>query len=1189
MRLMRAVMALVLAGGVLGGPWATLPGHGVVDQASAGTTAARTAQRAHAAPVVLNVSPPAGAVEVPRGGLLAVQFDRPMVPLAAIGAAGRQVPVQISPPVAVRGRWVGTSLWALSGAGGLAGATVYTVRVPAGLRAVDGTVLASSRTWSFETARPAVLSTSPQDRAQNVAPRANIDITFNQPVVRASAMAAASIAVDSGGAGSVAPAGHWTWRNQTMTFHPAAAWPMGARVAVRIAATVRAAGGGPLPMAQPASLRFTVARALRVSSTSPPSGATGYATDNGISVFFTAPVDPNTAQAAVAVRPTIDSEWVDVSDDGLSLSVGGAFHPATHYTITVSPRLRALYGGHLPAPVAFSFTTAPAEPSVSFYNLGPVATFDVYRTPTLYARAVNVSTLHYALYRSNQALFVRMSSPSFDWSKASRAGMATVRRWAVPVHAAPNKPTNIGQRLLAAGGAPLPAGYYYLTVSDGASASDQQLLLITATGLTLKVAQRGVLLWATDLKSGLPVAGLPVRVVDDRNRSAIAGRTGSDGVFAADGLRLRGYGSLLDAPLVALARGPSAAALAWNSGISPWDYNLPFVTSQPAHRIYVYTERPIYRPGQSVYFRGVVRADDDGRYTLLPAGTFVRVTLNDALGHAVFSRYYHLSAAGTFDGHAALGAAASLGGYDLTALVGADTGSAGFAVQEYQKPSFALTVTPDRGEGGSYVQGDRISVRARATYYFGAALGHAPVAWSVLSDDYFFAPDAHSDYDFEDFDAWSTPYQASLGNLVTQGSGTTNASGTATFGLRADTSGHPLSQQLTIEASVGSASHETVAERTQVVVHKGAYYLGLRPGDVVAGAGQPQRVDLLALRPDGVTLVGGVAVTMRVYLRTWYSVYMRDPSTGNFLWQTRPHDALLSRQVVHTDGAGAAALQFTPAKGGEYRVTADAVDGRGNAIHTATYLWAGSDAYTSWGFQNNDRLRLVADRQIYHSGDVAHVLVPAPLQNMLALVTVERGRVMSHHVQRLHGNSVVLDVPITAHDVPDVYVSVVLAKGTGADSPLPTWKMGYLHLAVDEMEKALQVTITPDRSRAGPGQRVTFGVHTADHAGRPVSAEVSLALVDAAVLALAQDQNASILDAFYADRELGVETGETLALFVDRINLAEGLGAKGGSGGGAAAAPRPPGNASPTRPTGIPTSPPMRGATPPCPSCCPIA
>ncbi len=1153
MKLARALVTFILVVGATAGSWWTSPGP-LLGRPGGAAQAATSKNDTHhrvrdTITLIQNVSPVANTINVRPGSLLAVQFSRPMVPLAAIGEPGRLSPVVITPRTAGQGHWVGTSLWALSGVDGLAGATNYTVRVPAGLTAQDGSVLAQDKIWSFQTARPGVVAKVPDADAQNVDPKTAIQITFNQPVDHASALAATTVVYAESRA---AIAGTWNWHGQTMTLRPAKPLPQGSTIDVQVDTSLRATGG-PLPMLTAAQWQFSVAGNLRVGSTEPNPDATGYDTNNGVTINFTAPIDPNSGAKAVTISPQLPNQWVNVSDDTLSISIGGAFAAATQYTITIGTGLKARYGGRLPAPYTLRFTTASAPPSLSFYNLGPVATFDAYRKTMIYASAVNVGRVHYVLYQPSQSQFMRMSSSDFDWSKASAAGMTTIRRWSVAVKHKPNVATIVGQQLLDGAGHALGSGFYYVTASDGAQASDHQLFLVTKTGLTLKVAQKQVLVWATDLQTGKPIAGMNVRVESSAGALVMAGTTGSDGVMVSDGHSLPGHDSLNDASLIALGRQTgdvSAVSLSWNSGISPWDYNLNFSPAQSPDRIYLYTERPIYRPGQPLYFRGVARADNDGRYTLLPAGTFVRVSLSDALGHTVFARYLRLSAAGTFSGQAQLGAAAALGDYSLTATIGSTSGYTSFSVAAYRKPTFSLQVTADHGEGGSYVQGNRITVHARAAYYFGAALGHAPVAWSVLSDDYFFSPAAHQQYDFIDSDAWSTPYQPSLGVQITQGASTTDAQGNTSFSLRADTSGHPLSQQLTIEATMDDAAHQTVSQRTQVIVHKGTYYLGLHPNNVVATTGQPQEVDLLALRPDGTSTVASVQVLLRVYRRSWYSVYALDPSSGSFAWQTRPHDTLLTQQVVHTTASGTGSVRFTPKDGGEYRITADTKDYLGNAIHSATYLWVGSDTYTSWGFANNDRLRLVADKPLYHTGDVAHILVPAPLTNMLALITLERGRVISHQVRRLSGNSVVLDVPITGQSFPDIYVSVVLVKGTGPDATLPTWKMGYLHLPVDQTEKALSVTITPDHRQASPGQRVSFQVHTSDSKGRPVAAEISLALVDAAVLALAQDQNASILDTFYADRELGVQTSETLALFVDRLNVASGIGAKGGGGGG---------------------------------------
>src|SRR5436305_1080574 len=101
MRFVRALLALGLVLTALAGPAAGMGGaasraQAIAEVASAGTPASPL-RRHHAFAavvtagsilVVRHVSPRPGAVEVPRGGLLAVEFSRPMVPLSAIGAAG---------------------------------------------------------------------------------------------------------------------------------------------------------------------------------------------------------------------------------------------------------------------------------------------------------------------------------------------------------------------------------------------------------------------------------------------------------------------------------------------------------------------------------------------------------------------------------------------------------------------------------------------------------------------------------------------------------------------------------------------------------------------------------------------------------------------------------------------------------------------------------------------------------------------------------------------------------------------------------------------------------------------------------------------------------------------------------------------------------------------------------------------
>lgn len=103
----------------------------------------------------------------------------------------------------------------------------------------------------------------------------------------------------------------------------------------------------------------------------------------------------------------------------------------------------------------------------------------------------------------------------------------------------------------------------------------------------------------------------------------------------------------------------------WASGIEPWDFNLPTRFGEESLRAYVYTDRPIYRPGQMVYFKGALRDDDDARYSLAAAPGAVDIIASNDQGQQIFSATLSLSPAGTFSGAVMLDNSAGTG-YNIT-------------------------------------------------------------------------------------------------------------------------------------------------------------------------------------------------------------------------------------------------------------------------------------------------------------------------------------------------------------------------------------------------------------------------------------------------------------------------------------------------------------------------------------------
>jgi len=1114
------------------------------------------------APRVLRVTPTAGMSEAPRATPVLVFFDRPIVPLAALSAGeavASAAPARIDPSVAGRGRWLNTATWAFYPAPALRGATRYTVTVPAGLRAVDGSTLADPYTARFMTVRPAVARVTPAGGTVYADYRAPVTVRFNQDVDRASVATAFAL---RDGAGRPVP-GMMSWpRGDTLVFHPSAGLRPGVRYNAAVSRALRSAEG-PLAARGDAAWGFATAGAPTLVDSAPANGTRAADTSQGVSLRLSAPVLPALVRARLLLLPRPKDLNVGVSEDGLTVYLYGSFAPSTHYHLALGGTIGA-YGQTLARPIRLGFITAPLQPAVQFSYSNGLVSFDAYRPVDVAVRAVNTRGVTLTLSPLARDEFLGLAQGSNLQQFRPRAApiLSVDRSTAAPL----NRTTMVGQELSSGGrDGLLRPGFYFLRAEGSGGGSDGMAFMVTRTALTLKAGAGRALVWATDLRSGRPLPGLTARLVrTDSDGLVMAGRTGSDGALDAP---YRYAPPQYTYNLAVLLDRPGDAALCgvgWGNGVQPYNYNLPAAGSPLPRAGYLYTDRPIYRPGQSVRYRGVARRDDDGAYGLPVAGTPVRVTLSVPEGRVLYSALTRLDAYGSFSGVAPLSAGTALGGDTLTAQVGAQTFTVSLQVAAYRKPDYTVAVGSTRSDG-NYTSGSTVRVAVAARYLFGAPMDRARVHWSVVASDLYFSAPAYPDYTFQDYPyipfglgdyggparplgarpqgypapAGGPPGEAGLAasyagfcegqcgapgqNVAARGDARTDAGGNLTLSIPALLRHAPLGQQWSVEARVSDVNNTSVSGRADVLVHAGQFYVGLKGPSSLVVAGQPARVDLLTLGQDGATRIPRIPLALRLYRRAYRAV--GDPNAyGGQGW--RPVDTLVKTFASATDAHGRGHLVVTIPSSGEYRLVADARDAGGRLVRSALALYAaGADeAASPWANPPQDRVRLVPDRALYRVGDVARLLVAAPRPGLTALVTIERGHVYSHQVLRLAGASPILRVPIAANYVPDMFVSVVLVGGTGSGSDAPLWKMGEAELPVDVRARRLRVTVDPGVARARPGQRLTVRLRAADPNGRPVRGQFSLGVVDAGVLSLAADASPAILDAFYAERGLAVQT-----------------------------------------------------------------
>jgi len=705
----------------------------------------------------------------------------------------------------------------------------------------------------------------------------------------------------------------------------------------------------------------------------------------------------------------------------------------------------------------------------------------------------------------------------------------------------------------------LAPGVYWLSVQAPEMAArswepQRHVLVVSTAVLTMKSAIDSVTVWATDVQSGEPIANAPI-VVYDTDYNVIA-----EGMTDADGLLSMAVPREVDLymPRVAVLQTADAFGMAytdWTNGLDPWMFGQSADFFPRRYRLYAYTDRPVYRPGQPVYFRGVLRDKDDVTYTL-PDRQTVPVEIRDGSGEIVYQRDLPLTPFGTFSGQLDLAPDASLGNYYLSVELPSNLeyqsegGGVSFAVAEYRLPEFSVELSPAQPE---VVQGDTVAVAIDSRYFFGGAVSNATVSYNVIANPYFFSPDLDgpSRYDFIDFNADAGPgefYGTSSGQIAS-GEATTDADGQFVIEVPAELEDASQSQTFTIEAVVTDESNQSVAGRTEVIVHQGAVYIGVRPESYVGVAGEEAALELISVDWEGDT-VPNQPVEIEIFERRWSSVQERD-ELGRTTWMWEVEEVPVSEGSVTTNADGMARYVFTPPYGGVYKATVTSQDERGNRVMASTTLWVSDREYVSWRQQNSNRIDLIADRENYEIGDVAEILITSPFQGEAeALITVERGDVLQVERVTMESNSLIYRLPITEDFAPNIYVGAMIVKGVDENNPVAGFRAGYVQLGVEIERKELNVEISSDVERAEPQQTVTYTVAVTDYAGDPVDAEVGVGLTDLAALSLAAPNSGPLLNFFYGDQSLGVRTSSPLTINVDQITQETLDTVKGGGGGG---------------------------------------
>jgi uncharacterized protein YfaS (alpha-2-macroglobulin family) len=209
-----------------------------------------------------------------------------------------------------------------------------------------------------------------------------------------------------------------------------------------------------------------------------------------------------------------------------------------------------------------------------------------------------------------------------------------------------------------------------------------------------------------------------------------------------------------------------------------------------------------------------------------------------------------------------------------------------------------------------------------------------------------------------------------------------------------------------------------------------------------------------------------------------------------------------------TDAKGVAHYSYMVPQVSRLVVHAKAFDPKGRETTHETSLWISGVEYFRGGVEYQ-RPEIYPDKRFYQPGDTAHILIVTHKPGAQVLVTTEGQQVYTWSLYAATGSSLTVDIPIEKRYEPNFFLGVTFVK----DEQLFE---ATKNISVPASEKVLKVTVETDKPQYRPNERVTYTLTTQDEQGRPVSAELSLGVVDEAIYAVRPDTVRPPEKVFYA-------------------------------------------------------------------------
>lgn len=702
--------------------------------------------------------------------------------------------------------------------------------------------------------------------------------------------------------------------------------------------------------------------------------------------------------------------------------------------------------------------------------------------------------------------------------------------------------------------------------------------LVTNLSAHFKWGKDTSLVWVTNLDQGLPEPGVQVKVLDCKGNLRGAGITGKDGSMLFGNLSFQeipycGYHELGSGLTIFVQKNDdiSFTSSTWDKGIESWRYQLPSATTGYSKEIKsIVLDRTLFKKGETVHLRHVRRGF--GNKGLIPADP-KDYPSQVIIKHEGSGEAYPLPLVWSFPGHTEsefkIPKNAKHGVYIVYYPYSNDDSSYGETITQFRVEEFRLPVV----KGNIQLAGDKqelVSPRESKVlfgleYLSGGGAGGFPVKIrSQVIPGHYSPKEEYSAFSFSPESIKEGKWKASGYDEEEVEESKPEVLSTA---LKTDEKGFlqytfsglktiPGYGNFQVEMEYADPSGEIQTVSRSFPVSPSEIHLGILP-DGWLFTEDNVKLQLVALDQKDKT-IGSQKIKVTAYKKEFYS--NRKRLVGGFYAYEHYEEVTKLGDFCEgkTDSKGILICEGKSPGVGDIVFLAETKDSKGNLTSSSYNVWVSSKQEAWFDVSDHNRMDILPEKRSVDVGETIKVQIRSPFREATALVSIEREGVLDYFVTPVSGKDPVISIPIKKEYAPNVFVSVFLVRGRVGD-PKPTglvdlakpgYRLGLTMLKVGYKPYSLSVSVNPEKKLYQVRETANVEIEIKTSEGKvPVeSTEVTLAVVDEALLELSPNPTWNLLDSMMGTRPHSVGTSTAQSQIIGKRHF--GLKAKPEGGGG---------------------------------------